>query len=314
MRGIIRLTQGCLHAHAQSSGVLDDPGVVREWTFKSAAAAPSASPSSSSSSFDPGAAIPAALLSADGATLTAAYGGSWGVPGAVGAADGGGAASPAGPCDFSGSGDLVRFGLSMAPRQCSVTAPLTPALCSTLSADRFVSRLRVGVSPQASPASPGSYVTPLLTAAYIVTPGAEGRGATVAAALNATDAAAASGAWSSSGGACACGSAVTGVTYAVAYSAATLAITGVSAQLFLTTLSGSGQAACGGSEPLSVPFTALVRCPPPPQQPLPPCLLTLLRAPSGLGRVRPGCRLRRSHGALPLIVERGALQPQRQPR
>jgi len=266
--------------------VPDDPGVVREWTFRaprprllrrpllrpphSTLALPSQPPSSQ--------------LTAPRSRLRMA------APGGARsgrAADGGGAASPAGPCDFSGSGDRSAlrpvYGAPPVLRHRPAHAgTLLDTLCRPIRVAPARGRVASGLprvpwqlrhpspdcrvhsdarSEGAAPRSPPPS-TPLTPQPR------RARGAPAAAQ-------------------CACGSAVTGVTYAVAYSAATLAITGVSAQLFLTTLSGSGQAACSGSEPLSVPFTALVRIAPLRSSPRPPVCSPCSAPPPGLGRVRP---------------------------
>lgn len=242
----------------QSAGVLDDPATARAWSFKTAAAPPAATPAASATSYSPGQAIPAAVVGADGVTLSAASGGSWSLPAAGGGAAGGASATvqSAGACILAGPGQRVSFGTPVPPTQCSVSAPLSASLCSALAAPRFSTLLRLGSAPQAAPAAPAGYVAPALGDVFVATLGAGG-GSFVEVAANATAEVEASGAWEAAagGGACTCANAVTGVAYAVSYSAATLAVTGVSVQLVLATLS---QASGCGVAPLSLPLTVQV--------------------------------------------------------
>ena len=239
----------------QSAGVLDDPATARAWSFKTAAAPPAATSAPSAAAYSPGQAIPAALVGADGVTLSAASGGSWSLPAAGGGAGASAAVQSAGACILAGPGQRVSFGTPVPPTQCSVAAPLSASLCSALAAPRFSTLLRLGSAPQAAPAAPAGYVAPALGDVFVATLAAGGA-SFVELAANGTAEVDASGTWEAAGGgACSCVNAVAGVAYAVSYSAATLSITSVSVQLVLATIS---QTSGCGVVPVALPLTVQV--------------------------------------------------------
>lgn len=220
----------------KSPDVLSQAGIARTYTYKQPATSSSAT--TPAAFYDVGTRMVAARSIGAGA-LRPAYGGWWGVP----------AAGADGECELAGGGSgFVSFRSDIAPTRCSVTRLVSAQTCEALSADRLLTELSIGASPQAVPATPAGYVQVAL-GDVLVADAATGQLTTPAAPATAIVS-------TFNAGSCSCSAAVVAVSYRVAYSATGGTVTSVTADVVVAPIAQT-VGVCG-TEPVSVPQTIAV--------------------------------------------------------